>query len=200
MLASFSLITSLVASLGYPGVALLLVVSAPELVLPFAGFLVAQDKLGFGWVLVAGTLGALVGQVAVYALARAFGEPRVRRFLKRRGHLLLLRESDLDKVLHLFKRFDAATLVFARFIPTVRTLVSMPAGFVAMSLWRFAAFTALGTLLWNAALVGVGVLLGHNWRALLPFFSVYGWVVLGCLLTGAVWLLWRRQRFAESPA
>ena len=192
--------TSLIASLNYVGVALLLVVLAPELVLPFAGFWVAQGQLEFFGVLAAGTVGALVGQLIFYGLARGLGEKRVRRFLNHYGHFLLLREADLDRVLALFKRYDASALVFARFVPTLRTLVSLPAGFVAMSLGRFVALTTVGTLLWNTALVVAGVLLGRNWRALLPFAAVFGWVVLGALLGGVVWLVWRRQRLLKSSA
>ena len=95
---------------------------------------------------------------------------------------MFLKEADLDKVLRIFKRYDVSTLVFARFVPTLRTLVSVPAGFVGMSLLRFTTFTTLGTFLWNAVLVGAGLLLGRNWRAVLPFINVYGWVVLAVLV------------------
>ncbi len=185
--------TALVMSLDYLGIALLLLFLAPEVVLPFAGFLVARGDLSFVGVLVAGTLGALVGQLFFYGAARALGEARVRRFIKRRGHFVLVRESDLDRVLALFERFDVGALVFARFVPTLRTLVSIPAGFLAVNLWRFTLLTAVGTLLWNAVLVAAGLLLGRNWRALLPYANAYGWVVLGVLVVGGAYVLWRRR-------
>lgn len=90
---TFGFITYLIGSLDYLGIALLLVVLAPELVLPFAGFLVVQEKLEFTGVLAAGTLGALLGQLIFYGLARAFGEKRVRQFLKRYGHFFCCRKA-----------------------------------------------------------------------------------------------------------
>ena len=195
---SLGFITAAVASLDYLGVALLLLFLAPELVLPFAGFLVARGDLGFASVLAAGTLGALLGQLVFYGAARALGEVRVRRFIRRRGRFVLLRESDLDRVLALYERFDVHALVFARFVPTLRTLVSIPAGFLAVNPWRFTALTTLGTLLWNALLIAAGALLGRNWHALIPFANAYGWVVLGVLFAGGVYLVWRRLQVSRS--
>lgn len=112
----------------------------------------------------------------------------------------MLQESDLDRILTLFKRYDASTLIFARFVPTLRTLVSLPAGFVRMRLWRFILLTVVGTFVWNAGLVGVGMVLGRHWRALLPYVNAYGWVVLCALLGVVVWLLWRRRHVSKSMA
>ena len=197
---ALTLMSSLIDRLDYLGVGLLMIFLAPEFVLPFVGFQVGRGVLGFVGVLVAGTLGALIGQLAVYGAARAFGERRVRAFVRRRGRWLLLRETDLDRVFKVFSRFEVWALVVARFVPSLRTAVSLPAGSVALPLWRFTVFTLLGTALWNALLIGIGIVLGQNWRALAPYVRVYEWAIVGAALLLLGLGLWRRVRQSSGSA
>ena len=155
-----------------------MIVAAPELIMPLAGFLVAQGELSFAGVLLAGTFGAMVGQLGIYGAARAVGEGRIRGFLRRYGRFLLVTEGDLGRALRLFDRFENTALVVSRVIPTVRSLISVPAGIQPLPLLRFTFFTALGTALWNAVLLYAGTLLGKNWRVLAEFLGTYETVVL----------------------
>jgi membrane protein DedA with SNARE-associated domain len=153
--------------LGYAGLALLMALETifppipSEVVLPVAGVLVAQGRMGFLPALLAATLGAVAGALVLYALARRIGERRVRAWVAAHGRWVLLRPNDLDKGQAWFRRHGDSAVVLARLIPGARSLVSIPAGLAGMSLPRFALLTALGSLAWNAALLGAGVALDH---------------------------------------
>jgi alkaline phosphatase len=190
------LIEQIVLRLDYLGIGLIMVVTAPELVLPFAGFLVDRNQLSAPAVIAAGTLGALVGQTGIYLLAAWVGERRVRQFLRRRGRWLLLQEHDFDRALELFERYDSWFLVVGRFVPSVRSMISLPAGVAKVGLARFVGLTLLGTAVWNTFLVYLGAALGRNWPVLLELFATYEtvvWVVLAGAL-GLFVLLRIRQR------
>ena len=179
------IVTTLTGTLGYGGIALVMIVAAPELVMPLAGFLVARGELSFAGVLLAATFGAMLGQVGIYGAARAVGERRVRGFIRRYGRFVLVSEQDLNRTLTLFDRFESVALFFSRVVPTVRSLVSIPAGIKPMSPLRFTVFTALGTALWNAVLLYAGTLLGKNWRVLVELLGTYE-VIVAVLLGLAV--------------
>ncbi len=179
---------------GYGGIALVMVIAAPELVMPFAGFLVARGDLNFTGVMVAGVVGATVGQGGIYWAARAVGEARVRGFFWRRGSWLLVSERDLERTLNLFDRYENAVVLFGRAVPTVRSLISIPAGIRAMPLGRFLLFSALGTALWNALLLYAGMMVGRNWGALVELLGTYETIVLVLIGLAVAAFLFRRVR------
>ena len=179
---------------GYAGIALVMVVFAPELVMPFAGFLVARGELGFAGVLVAGIVGAMLGQGLIYGLARRVGERRVQEFIRRYGRYVFTSERDLDRTLNLFNRFDNALVFFGRAVPTVRSLISVPAGVRRMPLGRFFVLTALGTALWNALLLYAGMAAGRNWGQLVGLLETYETVILVLLGLAVAALLALRVR------
>lgn len=179
---------------GYVGIALVTVAVAPELIMPFAGFLVARGDLTFLGVLLAGGVGAILGQGGIYWAARAVGEVRVRGFFRRYGRLLLLRERDLDAALGLFDRFEWSMLLFGRALPTVRSLISIPAGLKGTPVARFLLLSALGTSLWNALLLFAGTLVGRNWAQLIAVLEGYQHLILVLLALLVVALSFRRVR------
>lgn len=181
-------------SFGYVGIALVMIVAAPELVMPFAGFLIAQGDLNFSGVMLAGVSGAMLGQGAIYWAARAVGEARIRGFLRRYGRWLLVSEADLERTLKLFNRFENTVVFLGRAVPTVRSLISVPAGIKPMPLARFVLFTTLGTALWNALLLCGGMLVGNNWQQLVGLLETYQTVILVVLGLVVAALLVRRVR------
>ncbi len=178
--------------LDYVGIALLMMILAPELILPFAGFLVAKGELSFTGVLAVATFGALAGQLGIYGVARVLGERRIRYFLRQYGYWILLEERDLDRVFRMLARHTSAVLISGRFMPAIRSVVSLPAGFMHMPLLKFSGLTLIGTGLWNAMLLGLGVLLGANWQALEPILNAYEW--LGVALVALVMSALIRRR------
>src|SRR5690606_16799985 len=123
-----------------------------------AGFQVAEGQMSYPLVLLFTTAGAFAGTTAFYFLGRLLGDARVRNFIRRFGRWVLLREADYDEALSFFKKHDSKVIFWARFIPGIRSLISLPAGVAGMSFRRFSLFTVLGTVIWNAALVTAGML------------------------------------------
>jgi membrane protein DedA with SNARE-associated domain len=189
-----NLFASFTGVFGYGGIAVVMIVAAPELVMPFAGFLIARGDLGFTGVMLAGVVGAMIGQGGIYWAARRVGERRVRGFFRRHGRWLLVSEGDLDRTLNLFNRFENTVVLFGRAVPTVRSLISVPAGIKPMPLGRFFLFTALGTALWNALLLLAGTLVGRNLGGLVEVLESYETFILVLLGALAALLLVRRVR------
>jgi membrane protein DedA with SNARE-associated domain len=189
-----------VTEAGYAGIAAVMAIETvfppipSELVLPLAGFQVANGTLGFLPALAASTLGAVLGALLLYTVARIGGRPLVLRL----HPLLRITERDLDRADGWFDR-RATPIVFAgRLIPGVRSLVSVPAGLSEMPLWRFLAATTAGTLVWNAALLGAGVLLGAQYDRVEGYVGPVGTVVLVAVVLGVVaGLVWLRRRGAR---
>jgi membrane protein DedA with SNARE-associated domain len=198
-----------IEAMGYVGIALIMLLEnvippiPSELVMPFAGFLVAEGRLSFVGVVAAGTLGAVLGALVLYGIGAWAGEPLVRRFLRRYGRWLSVSEADLDRALAAFGKYGTPIVFGGRLVPLIRSLISLPAGMQRMPMGRFLLLTTLGSALWNIALTYAGFALGRNWETVLGFLSQYQKLTLAVLAVLAlVWfvrtvLRWRvRERGA----
>lgn len=193
-----------VTTLGYPGIFAAMVAEnvfppiPSEVVLPLAGFEVDAGELNFVLVVLAATLGSLAGALILYAIGLYGGRPAVLKW----GSLLRVGERDLDRAEQWFDRWGDWVVLGARVIPLARSVVSIPAGMMRMSLLRFSLLTAAGSLVWNIALVFAGKQLGANWEDVTDAVETYALplrvvLVLG-IVAGAVWLLRRRAAARET--
>lgn len=132
-----------------------------ELIMPLAGYLATQGDMNILSVIAAGTMGSLLGTLPWYYLGRRLGHDGVRRLASKHGRWLTMSPSDVDAASERFKRHGKASVLVGRLIPTVRTLISVPAGVANMPLGSFLLFSAVGTLVWTAALALAGFLLGQ---------------------------------------
>lgn len=195
------LVTSVYNAVGYLGVALWVAVESviipipSELVLPFAGFLVAfpeniEPLTGSPWnlwlTILAGTIGATVGAMVAYAFGYFGGRPLLLRW----GRYLLIDPEDLAKTEAWFERYGSAAAFLGRMVPVVRSLVSFAAGVARMPLLPFVIFTFLGSLPWTALLVGAGYLLGDNWEVVGAWLSRFEYLVLAILALGVLGFIW----------
>jgi membrane protein DedA with SNARE-associated domain len=207
-------IEQIILLLGYPGIALIMLVEnlfppiPSEFVLPFAGFLVAGGRMSFVGVVGAGTLGSVVGAVILYYFGLWAGEPVLRFLVRRYGRWWLLSEADLDRTIQFFERRGEVVVFFARVVPIFRSLISLPAGMSRMPFAKFLLLTTLGSALWSALLVWAGVLLGANWEQILGFISRYQRLILVAAVLAVVVFIGRRllalrasraSRAAPSP-
>jgi membrane protein DedA with SNARE-associated domain len=207
-------IEQIILTLGYPGIALIMLVEnlfppiPSEFVLPFAGFLVVGGQLSFVGVVVAGTLGSVVGAVILYFFGLWAGEPVLRFLVRRYGRWWLLSEADLDRTIQFFEGRGEVVVFFARVVPIFRSLISLPAGMSRMPLGKFLLFTTLGSAIWSALLVGAGMLLGANWEQILGFVSRYQRLILVAAVLAVAVFIGRRllalrasraSRAAPSP-
>jgi membrane protein DedA with SNARE-associated domain len=198
-------VRDVVTTSGYPGLAALILIEnlfppiPSELILPLAGFYVGKGDLVFIWAVLAATAGAVAGALIIYAVARFGG----RRMLLRFGKVLRIREKDLDRADDWFDRYGVWIVLGGRLIPGARSLVSIPAGLSEMPIWRFIALTALGSALWNSALVGAGWALGSNYDkvggVVGPVSTVVTAVLVLALIAGGVWLFRRGRRRRAEP-
>ena len=192
-------VTGVVQTGGYPGIAGLTILEnlfppiPSELILPVAGFLVAQGRLEFVWVVAASTLGSLIGALILYGLGYRLGERRLRRFVARHGRWLALEESDVEQAQEWFRKHGGLAVLIGRLIPSVRSIISIPAGLAHMPLLPFVAYTTVGSAFWNTALVAAGWLLGDQWERIEPYLDVLGWAGLVALAAGVVWFVWQRK-------
>lgn len=174
-------VVDVVARLGYAGVALLLALESivppipSELVLPVAGFAAQEGRLSFWPIVLAATLGATLGALVLYGLARRVGETRTRAFVERHGRWLMMDGEDVDRSRDWFARHGAKAVLLGRLMPGVRSFVSLPAGFARMPLASFVALTFVGSALWNALLVWLGMRLGAAWPVIGVWVDRVGW-------------------------
>ncbi|HSJ46777.1 MAG TPA: DedA family protein [Euzebyales bacterium] len=161
-----------------------------ELVLPMAGFLAGQGRLNLVAAVVASTVGSTAGALALYRLAGAWGNQRVRRVL---GTLPLMEAEDLDRAEAWFDRNDRSSVFIGRLVPGVRSLISLPAGFRRMPLGSFIALTLLGSAIWNTLLIAAGYLLGDHWRNVGEYSDWFNYAVIALLLGAVVKFVWSRR-------
>jgi membrane protein DedA with SNARE-associated domain len=191
-------VTDVVDKLGYLGVALMVALEnlfppiPSEVVLPLAGFVAGQGRASLPGMVLAATVGSVVGAWALYAIAALVGPVRLRRFVGRFGRWFGVSPADLDRAEAWFDRRAAPAVLVCRCVPLVRSLVSIPAGFRRMPLLRFTLYTAMGSAVWNVALVTAGYVLGDRWDEVEPVVAVLQWIVVAVILAAVAWFVWRR--------
>jgi membrane protein DedA with SNARE-associated domain len=135
-----------------------------ELIMPLAGFLAAQGSMSMILVVVVGTLGSVLGALFWYWLARAWGRDRFFRFIDRHGVWLTLDREEAEAAMRWFDRYGPVAVLIGRMIPTVRTLIAVPAGLAGMSLWSFVLYATVSGLVWTGLLAGAGYLLEDRYE------------------------------------
>ena len=149
-----------------------------ELIMPLAGYLATRGDMNILVVIGAGAVGSLLGTLPWYYLGRRLGHDGVRRLAENHGRWLTMSPSDVDAASDRFKRHGNWSVMLGRLIPTVRTLISVPAGVANMPLGQFLVFSSVGTLLWTAALAMAGYLLGQAYSTIQDYVDPVSTTVL----------------------
>lgn len=168
-----------------------------EVTMAFAGFMAGMGVLNFWVAVLVGALGNLVGSLLAYALGAKLGEENVRRLIKNWGKYLLVHEKDFDLSLSWFKKYGQAVAFTSRLLPVLRTFISLPAGIAKMNLPIFSLLTFVGSFLWSALLAYLGLKLGQNWQVIDPYFKKFQFLIIGLLLAGAFWYIYRHIRKSD---
>jgi membrane protein DedA with SNARE-associated domain len=153
-----------------------------EIVIPPAAFLAAQGKLSFTGVVLAGTLGSYLGAAITYWVSRIIGRPLIVRY----GKYVLISAKKLQDAEHWLARYETGGVFFARLLPVVRHLISIPAGIVRMNFWIFSTVTIIGSGIWCWILAYLGVKAYHaepellsNPEAMVHFMKAQSyWILL----------------------
>jgi membrane protein DedA with SNARE-associated domain/uncharacterized membrane protein YkvA (DUF1232 family) len=189
----FDWITGIVSEGGYPGIILLMLAEnvfppiPSELIMPLAGFVAAQGRLDPVLVVLAGTLGSVLGALPWYYAGLWLGEARLCAFAARHGRWLTLDEKDLAKAIRWFERHGRIAVLIGRLVPTVRTLISLPAGMARMPLVPFLAYSSIGTLLWTTALTTSGYLLESGYQRVTGYLDLVSKLVIGLIVVVYLW-------------
>lgn len=177
-----------ISDLGYVGIFLVMLAESifppipSELIIPFAGFAAASGDLNFFGVLIAATVGAVVGMLPWYFAGRLFGLDRVRQLADRFGRVMAFNADEIDMAVGWFKRFGPVIVLFGRLIPLIRTLISIPAGLSRMSLPVFLAASTTGALIWNTFLTLAGYLLHEHYDQIEVVLDPLSYIVLGLVV------------------
>lgn len=191
-------VSDVIRAIGYVGVALLVALESifppipSEVVLPFAGFYAGKGEASVVGMVLAATVGSVVGAWVLYGVAAAIGPDRLRRFVVARGRWFGVKERDLDRAEAWFDKRANAAVLLGRCVPLVRSIVSIPAGFRRMPFVRFTVYTALGSLAWNVALIGAGAILGSRWEEVGSVVGLLQWAVIVGIAVLVAWFAWTR--------
>ena len=179
------IILSIMEQFGYLGVFLLIAVEnifppiPSEVILLFGGFMTTFTVLHVVGVIIAATLGSLLGAIVLYYIGKILNKERLKRIVSGKvGKVLRLKESDIEKADHWFDTKGNKTVFFCRFIPIVRSLISIPAGMSEMPMIKFLIYTICGSLIWNSVLTIIGAQVGDNWESIVGIFDQFSHIVL----------------------
>lgn len=197
-------VQDVIESLGYLGVALLVIAEnvfppiPSEIVLPFAGFVARRGDGSVVVMVVAATIGSVVGALVLYAIAAAIGPERIHVFVVRFGKWFGVKESDMVRAEEWFDRRSNVAVLVGRCVPLIRSLVSIPAGFRRMPFGRFIVLTAVGSAVWNVALIGAGAALGDQWDRVGDYVGILQWIVIAGLAAAVGRFAWTKIRARQT--
>lgn len=190
-------IMDVMVGLGYPGIALLMFIEnvfppiPSELIMPLAGFLAAEGELSIVGVIIAGTIGSVVGALPLYWIGMKLGKWRLSQWAERYGRWLTISPEDIDNADDWFGRHGRKAVFLGRLVPGIRSLIAIPAGLHHMPMLPFLVYTTIGSSIWTAALAAAGYLLGGEFHEVEKYLDPVSGFVLGGLV---IWYIVRVVR------
>ena len=179
------IIINIMEQVGYLGVFLLIAIEnifppiPSEVILVFGGFMTTYTTLNIPIMILAATLGSLLGAIVLYYIGKIFNKERLKKIISGKiGKVLRLKASDIEKADKWFDTKGNKTVFFCRFIPIVRSLISIPAGMSEMPMQKFLIYTILGSLIWNTVLIIVGSIVGDKWETIVGYLDNFSNVIL----------------------
>lgn len=197
--------TEMMSEFGYFGVFLLIMIEnifppiPSEVILTFGGFMSTFSNVTRLGVIIAATIGSVVGAMILYSIGSLVDVERLEKVVDRWGHLLRLNRKDIYKADKWFDKYGPWAVLFCRLVPLVRSLISLPAGMSNMNFLLFVLLTTIGSTIWNSVLVYLGFSVAENWEVVVHYMAVYSniaYVILA--LSGIIAVVWylrfRRKR------
>ncbi|WP_078431427.1 DedA family protein [Metabacillus halosaccharovorans] len=174
---------SVMENYGYVGIMLLIALEnifppiPSEVILTFGGFMTTTTNLSITGVVIASTIGSVIGAGVLYFIGLQLDVERLDKIVEKWGHILRLTKKDIHKADAWFDKYGPWTVFFCRFVPLIRSLISIPAGMSNMKMGLFFVLTTFGTLIWNIVLVYLGASVGGSWEAIVEKMDIYSDVV-----------------------
>ena len=174
---------NIINQFGYLGIAFLILLEnifppiPSELILTFSGFLTTISNMNIWMSSLSATVGSMAGAILLYVLGRALPQRKIVKFMIKHQRILRLKESDLKRSSDWMTKRGGSAVFLCRFVPVVRSLISIPAGAAHMQIWKFLAYSALGTAIWNTILIYLGAIAGNNWQKITGYLNTYSYVI-----------------------
>ena len=194
-------ILNLIAWGGYIGIFILMTLEnvfppiPSEVIMGLGGMAVARGDMDMTPLLIVATLGTTFGNMFWYGVGRWIGIARLKPFVERHGRWLTLTWDEVEQLNRFFNRHGLWVVFFFRFLPTFRTMISLPAGMAKMGMPRFLLATFVGSAIWNAVLAYAGLLLGSRFQELQVYVGPVAIVTTAAVV--AVWayrvVTWKRR-------
>ena len=172
-------------SYGYLGIGLLILIEnlfppiPSELILTFGGFITIDSDLTVIGVIVSSTIGSLLGAILLYFIGKILNKERLIEIVKSKyGKLLKIKPKDIESADKWFDTKGNKTVFFCRFVPVIRSLISIPAGMSEMPMIKFICYTLSGSLLWNTLLVCIGAYAGNKKDLILKIIDTASYFIL----------------------
>jgi len=189
----------LIEQSGYFGIAFLMFLETvfppipSEVIMPVAGLEAAKGEMLLWAVIASGTGGAMLGNYAWYLLARTIGIDRFKPLIDRWGRWLTIDWPEIERADRMFERHGAAFVFFGRMLPTLRSLISIPAGLLRMNPASFLFWSTIGTAGWTALLATAGYGLGRQYAEVETWIGPVSTAIVVLIVGGYFWrvLTWR---------
>ena len=183
---------------GYLGIFLLILLEnlfppiPSEVILTFGGFMTISTSMNIFGVILVSTIGSLLGAIILYYLGKILNKERINKIIKSKyGKLLRIKSKDIEMADKWFDTKGRKTIFFCRFIPVVRSLISIPAGMSEMPLPQFTIYTFFGSLIWNTVLILIGAFAGDKKDYILSLLDDVSNIVLIALIVIFIVLIYK---------
>ena len=197
-------VVRLIEQSGYLGIGFLMFLETvfppipSEVIMSVAGVAAGQGKLDYGLVVASGTAGAMLGNILWYLAARALGINRLRPIIARWGRWLTMSWAEVQRAERWFNQHGTFFVFLGRLLPTVRSLVSVPAGLLKMSFRRFLWASTLGTAAWTALLAGAGYKMGENYKDIDKLLGPASNAILVILIAAYIYRVWTHRHMTDE--
>ena len=177
-----------IQSTGYFGIVFLMFLEnvfppiPSEVIMPLAGFLVAEGKENFAGVVIAGMVGSLLGALPLYYAGYLLGEERLKAFADKHGRWLTLSRDDLERAKKWFDQYGKLAVLICRLVPGIRSLISIPAGIAKMNMAAFLFYSSVDAGVWTALLAYAGYILGAKFETVGEYLNPASYVVFAVIL------------------
>jgi membrane protein DedA with SNARE-associated domain len=198
-------IINVMEQFGYFGILLLIMIEnlfppiPSEVILTFGGYMTTHTNLTVIGVILTSTIGSVAGAIILYGIGFLIDISRIEKIVEKYGQILRLTKKDVHKANDWFAKYGVWTVFFCRFIPLIRSLISLPAGMAKMNFGVFLLLSTSGTFIWNAVLVSIGAAVGDSWDSIVVYMDVYSNIVyigIAVLVVVLIILLIRKKKSA----
>lgn len=163
-----------------------------EVILLLSGFMTSYTSLNVMLMIIFSSFGSLFGAILLYYIGKILNKDRLKKIVRGKiGKVLFLKEKDIDKADAWFDNKGNKSVFFCRFVPIVRSLISIPAGMSEMPMVKFIVYTFCGSLIWNTVLIRLGHTLSDNWSIMLDILDKYKIIAIVIMLCIFIYVLYR---------